>query len=414
MKNKLLTALLSIALAFGLWLYVVTVVAPESEQTYQDVPVKLHGSNILESRGLMLISDESMTLDLELTGTRTDLNKLSSSNITIIADLSGITSAGEHTVHYSIAYPGSIASSITVLSPQQQTIRVQVVQWAKKEVPVTVQYVGQVPEGYEEDRAHVALDRTYVTVSGAKETVDRVEKAAITVDLTGQTEKIDAQYNLTFLDAQGQPVELVHATADYTQVTMVLHINMIKNIDIVVQAVPGGMFKEEHVECVPQLQQLQVSGPASVLEGLHEIVLTVDLGQITGEETQLLDISLPSGVTNETGVSQVAVDIRLKDGTKTLSDIGLSADDLINQPSDLQVEILTQKLAVQISGKKYLLDQIQKENIRLTVDLTGAVAGTANYQVLVEIVGIDGVTVEGSYTVKLSIRQEDPVEMPEE
>ena len=41
MNNKFLTALLSIAIAIGLWFYVVTVVKPESTDTYYNIPVVL-------------------------------------------------------------------------------------------------------------------------------------------------------------------------------------------------------------------------------------------------------------------------------------------------------------------------------------------------------------------------------------
>ena len=174
MKNKFVTALLSLAIAFGIWMYVVSVVAPESERTYMDVPVRVQGSNILESRGLMLLSEKDLTVDLELSGTRTDLNKLSSSNITVIADLSGITSAGEHQVSYSVSYPGSISSAITILSPATQTVTVQVVEWSKKEIPVEVEYVGELDPNFMADTANVALSQETVTVSGKKDAVDQI------------------------------------------------------------------------------------------------------------------------------------------------------------------------------------------------------------------------------------------------
>ena len=41
MKNKLLTILLSVAIAVGMWVYVITVEQPESEETYYDIPVIL-------------------------------------------------------------------------------------------------------------------------------------------------------------------------------------------------------------------------------------------------------------------------------------------------------------------------------------------------------------------------------------
>ena len=71
MKNKVLGVLLSLVIAFGLWLYVVTVVSPGSDETYYNIPVTLQNENILKERGLMLTSDYP-TVSLRLEGNRTD------------------------------------------------------------------------------------------------------------------------------------------------------------------------------------------------------------------------------------------------------------------------------------------------------------------------------------------------------
>ena len=39
MRNKILSGLLSLVIAFGLWLYVITYVSPGSEETYYNIPV---------------------------------------------------------------------------------------------------------------------------------------------------------------------------------------------------------------------------------------------------------------------------------------------------------------------------------------------------------------------------------------
>ena len=75
MKNKLLAVLVSAVIAFGLWLYVITVVSPESEQTYYDIPVVLQNKDVLNERGLMIVG-EAPTVTLVLKGNRTILNEL--------------------------------------------------------------------------------------------------------------------------------------------------------------------------------------------------------------------------------------------------------------------------------------------------------------------------------------------------
>ena len=76
MKNKILAILLSAVVAFGLWMYVVTFVSPESEKTYYEIPVVLQNKNILTERGLMVVSDDpKVTLALKSSRTiQNDLN----------------------------------------------------------------------------------------------------------------------------------------------------------------------------------------------------------------------------------------------------------------------------------------------------------------------------------------------------
>ena len=62
MKNKFLSLLLAFAVAFGLWLYVITVVSPESEKTYYDIPVVLQNKEILAQRGLMITKPRNAPL----------------------------------------------------------------------------------------------------------------------------------------------------------------------------------------------------------------------------------------------------------------------------------------------------------------------------------------------------------------
>ena len=43
MRNKFLSGLLSVAIAFGMWLYVITYVSPGSEDTYYNIPASAGG-----------------------------------------------------------------------------------------------------------------------------------------------------------------------------------------------------------------------------------------------------------------------------------------------------------------------------------------------------------------------------------
>ena len=94
MKNKLTSFLLSVVVAFGLWLYVTTTVSQEATLTIYNIPVVMEGESILSERNLMITEESSQDVDLTLSGKRSDLIKVNSNNITLKVDLTKIYEAG--------------------------------------------------------------------------------------------------------------------------------------------------------------------------------------------------------------------------------------------------------------------------------------------------------------------------------
>ena len=127
MKSKIVRFLLSLLIAFGIWLYVVTVVSPESEVVIHNIPVQFDGDIVLAERDLIVVSDKNCTVNLKLFGNRVDLNKLSASNVTVVEDLSQITEPGEHHVRFDVTYPAAVQQGkIEVMERDPQYITVTV------------------------------------------------------------------------------------------------------------------------------------------------------------------------------------------------------------------------------------------------------------------------------------------------
>ena len=80
-KNKITAILLSLVIAFGLWLYVVTNVSQEAEYTIYNVPVVMEGEALLNEKNLMITSVSADDVDLTLSGSRSDLAKVNNSNM---------------------------------------------------------------------------------------------------------------------------------------------------------------------------------------------------------------------------------------------------------------------------------------------------------------------------------------------
>jgi len=213
-KSKILRIASSAAIAFVLWFYVISVFRTEVELPFRNVQVEFEGASVLDDRGLKLISDTDLEVDLTLNGQRSVLNSLRSSDLTVRVDLTRIYEAGTRGLTYEIVYPGDVASSdIEVVSRTPDTIKVTVVSWAEKRVNVKEPVVTGTPE--EGFRLGIIDSEDWspktVRIAGPKEIIERIQYAGVVVDVQGATESKEIRKSFIYYDADGNVLEDVDA-----------------------------------------------------------------------------------------------------------------------------------------------------------------------------------------------------------
>ena len=296
MKNKLLTALLSVGIALVLWLYVVTVVSPNSDNIYKNVPITLQGEAVLQDRGLMITSGELPTVSLHLEGNRTDLNKINSSNISIGVDVSGIGEPG--TYNLTLTQPNFLTdvpnTAVTVLSKDPSTVTVVVAKRISKPVPVDIKYNGTLPENYMADKENLEQDYLNVTVSGPQEVVDQIAMARIEVDLDNRIESITGRYAYTLCNEKGEPVDAQMIVTDVEAVNLTLKVVRVKEVALSVNVVDGGGATEEACKITLDPEVILVSGSDQLLENFDTLELgTINLSEIEEDGIVTFPIKLP-------------------------------------------------------------------------------------------------------------------------
>ncbi len=389
MKNKLGSILISIVVALGMWLYVITVVSPGSKATFYNIPVHLEGAGILEERGLMVTGVDTTSVNLELSGNRVDLNELNNSNITIKANLASIYDADDEIqLAYSIAYPGNVANNaFTVESRSPGYITVSVEKIAYKTVPVNVATVGSVPTGYVAKAEEVAMDYSEIQISGPTSVVDQITQARIEVSLANQTESISQSYRYTLCDALGNPVDSELITVNTKEVSVKIPVQQTKNVKLVVNFVDGGGVTEETVKYELDSDIIQVCGSKAALAELgNELVLgTINLADYANGARIPFDITLPTGVTNMSAVSRVTVTLRMPElETKTIS-LQRENVKLINVPEGMEAELVAQELTITVRGPADQISNITAKDISAVVDFAGAEPGTTSRRVTVTV-----------------------------
>lgn len=383
-RNKLYSMLLSLVIAFGLWLYVSQNVSIEDDNTFYNIPVVMEGESVLTERNLMVTSVSNSTVTLNLTGARSDLNKLDSSKLAAKVDLSQIDEPGDRiALSYTIAYPSDVsAGTFTVGHKNPGAIYVDVDYRRVSEIPVVIKWTGNRSEDYIYDTENAVLDNNTVTISGPAAVVDTIDHATVEIDLTEQVESISQNYRYTLCDVEGNPVDAEQITTNLEEVRLEMQIQRIRELRLVADVIYGGGANESNTTVKISPETIRVSGGEAVLAELGDTITicSVNLAELEKNSAeQKYTITLPEGVTNQTGVSEVTVSIRMT-GLKT-REFTIDQFEAVNLPEGLSAEIINANLAVKVRGPEEEVAALQEKNIRAVVDFTNAEVGTATYKV---------------------------------
>lgn len=405
MKNKLVTALLCLAAATALWLYVITVVSPNSSATYSGIKPTIQGEGTLNANGYMLLTDEFPEVKLTLKGNRVDLNKISSSDITIGIDVSDINKSGIHEVPLSQpTFQSSVSNNaFAILDKSHETVTVEVDRRETKTIPVEIAYEGSVPASYMADKNSPVLDHETVNISGPKKVVDKITTARIDVDLNGKIESIEDDFAITLCDKEGEPVDAKWITVSQDSVKLQLKISKVKELQLEVEVIEGGGATKNDIQLTQDITVIQVSGSDAALEGMKSLkVGTIDLSQVKKDETFKFVVELPEGVTNESGVTEVNVEVSFTNlETKTVVVTNIAK---VIAADGMQVNLTTKRLEILLRGPKKVMKNITAENVAITVDFSGEQPGDAKVNAQI-IVNVDGVGAVGTYPVAANIKR---------
>ena len=403
MKSKAFSVLLSVLIAFVLWYYVISTVSPGYEDTFYNIPVAKEGAAVLEERNLMITYQSVESANVTVSGNRTDVNKVNSSNITAKVDLSLIDEAGTMIpLPLNVSFPGDVpAGALTTTDRNPDTVYFTVEERREKQVPVEVVWIGSTPDGFMSDRENRVLDFTEITIVGPASVADLIEKAVIEVDLNEQRESIDEHYRYTLCDGEGNPVDAQMIKTNTEEVRVEVKVRRIKEIDLVLDVVYGGGATRSNTEITLDTTSIRVSGSEAALDALGDSITLgrINLAEVLRAQTKAYTVTLPEGVTNETGITEVNVTVKFNGlGIREFSVADIRA---INVPEGIQVDIITEKLAVTLRGPAADVAKIKEGDLYAVVDFSNAAVGESStiYAQIIIDNEIKTVGPLGTYTV---------------
>ena len=374
-KNKLPMILLALGAAILVWLYDVTVVNPNDTSTFSGIPVSFENEDAMREQDLMVTGGNGETVSLRISGRRSELKKLSKNNIEVTVDLSQISEAGTHDLPYIVRFPANVSSGdLSIDNRSPATVSVTVEHYIRRTVEVRTVFEGDVSPGAEGESLVIDTDSMKVvpgevTVTGPAEQVEAIDCAMITIDRSDISETTVAEYDYELLDADGEAVSRDELVTDVEKFTVSIPVLKYKEVPLTVRTVNGGGATEDNVSYSLSADTIKISGDPALVDRIHQIELgTLDFASVIGPTTRTYAVSLPEGINNASGVTEVELTAEVTG----LNVITLTVENftLVNVPENLTAESLGESVQLTLRGTPAALTSLKPEDVVVTVDLS--------------------------------------------
>ena len=197
--------------------------------------------------------------------------------------------SGKHTILLQVTgLPPGVKGTV---SPE--TVEIVIEKKATIELPVSVNVNrGSLPGAYKNGQAMVNPAR--VTISGPESLVNQVENVLATVTVPESTKAdFTASVVAQAIDATGKPLA-VKVEPDHVQVRIPITTNS-KKVPLVLTTT-GSVGTQYTYQLKSDIKEVTILGAQEILDRLTAIPVVIDVSQITKTTTQVVKLTLPTGV----------------------------------------------------------------------------------------------------------------------
>ncbi len=381
-----------------IWVYVTESNGGESDRTFPGVMVVFEGeSEMRDTRGLIISEREATTGKVALSGNRRTLAVLDSTDLKLVINLNDIMTTGYYSLAPKVEYPRRVdAGTITQATISPEVISFYVDKLSVRPVPVTGVFNGSAAEGYSADP--LEFDTETIRIYGPEKIISQIDHAQVEVSRTDVDKTLSFEASYTLVDAEGNKFESDEITFDRDTVHVTLPISAVKEVDLVVDLIPGAGATRDNAKWSVEPKTITLNGDAETLEGVNSIsIAQIDLSKVDEALTETYKIVLPNDTESTDGIKEATLTLELQGLAKKTVSIEQSNISCTNVSQGYEAIVMNGSLDnVVIRGPESVLRGITDNNIRAVADLTDYGTATGILSVPVRII-INGTTEAGAY-----------------
>lgn len=398
--------LLSLLIAFLIWLIVVNVNDYKIVKEYYEIPVdQIYGEEI-ESRGYVYDVISGETVDILVEGRRSVLDSLSKSDFEAVADLSKLSYTD--TAKISVTCKKAGYDNKITITVKDDALKLSIEEKKAKQFEVKVDTKGSVADGYALGTPEISPST--VSITGPESLIKKIKNVKAVVDTSGLKGSKTVEVAISLLDGNDENVSFSRLDIDTTKVKVTIPVNETKTVPVKFST-KGHVANGYMLTAINEgIDEVLVSGPAESLDSINYIFVNdIDIDGLTSDKTfeRVISDYLPEGVDFADSSDKVTVEIKVEKLYE--KSFKLKSEDIIfiNTKSayDYKVE-LTDPYELKLIGLERYVSNVDLAEYGPVIDCADLEPGTYELDVRLMKQGKFTINKSGTAVVTISEKEE--------
>lgn len=362
--NNLGWKLLSILLAFLLWIIVVNYEDPYTTITVSDIPVEKKNVEAIESERKAIEYKEGETVTVRLRGKRSILDRMDAGDIYAFADLEKKSITGAIDIQI------DVADGVTILDKQPSMMMVDLENIITVQKEIQYYMEGEPREGY------IYLDPIItpnnIEIEGPESKIAQIKSVLVPVNIENAIRDVSLYRTPNIMDESNN--EITGLSKSLNQVQIQVPVQQLKQINLLQNLGSDVAEGYELVDVTLSQDTIQVRGEEETLDGVNNISISnEDISGLTENTTLSVNVAslLPSGVYIYDDVSTIEVYVEIEPIVEKTIEVTPSDITVRGLPEDMQFSYVNENsYMLTFRGIRSKLDDIDLDGIAPSITLT--------------------------------------------
>lgn len=284
--NNLAIKLLSVFVAFFVWLVIINVIDPTITKHFTGITVEILNENVITSADQVFEVESGDTVDITVKGKRSFLEQLDETDFSASADLSKLSTVNTAGIQVRLNKP---TKETVDIDWNNEVLRVSLEEKASQQFKVEIEAQGNLADSYE--LGEVVAQPNMIELSGGRSKIKRIKRVGVILGLNGESRDFETEVTPILYDDEGDVIDSSNVTFSKDRVRLGIKVLPTKTIPVFVdvQGKPSRGYTMISTDFKPD--SVMVAGEQTDLEKIKSITVPVNVEDAKKDVESEVDLS---------------------------------------------------------------------------------------------------------------------------